>query len=449
MVGFAFHDPGAAAFFGGGLARLGQARWIVAAHGLGSCQYRLKILFLHQNFPGQFKHLAPALAQRGHEVHALLMAQRPGYEWLGVHVHTYFPKRGSAPNIHPWLVDMEAKTIRAEAVLRWALSAKEQGFVPQAVIAHPSWGESLFIKHVWPDTRLGLFYEMFYQAHGQDVHFDPEFSKPELSVDSRLLMKNAVSLIQDGFADAAISPTHWQAATYAPHMREKITVVHDGIDTQQIRPDPQARLVLADGRSWTAQDEVVTFVSRNLEPYRGYHVFMRALPELLRLRPHAQVLLVGADGVSYGAKPPGPDSWKQVFINEVKGQISQADWQRVHFLGRLSYPLFLTMLQISRVHVYLTYPFVLSWSLIEAMSSGCAILASDTAPVREAIIDGQTGRLLPFFEPEAWAQGIHTLLDQPEERARMGALARQHAVAHYDLQTVCLPRQLAWVEALS
>lgn len=179
----------------------------------------MKILFLHQNFPGQFKHLAPALAQRGHEVHALLMAQRPGYEWLGVHVHTYFPKRGSAPNIHPWLVDMEAKTIRAEAVLRWALSAKEQGFVPQAVIAHPSWGESLFIKHVWPDTRLGLFYEMFYQAHGQDVHFDPEFSKPELSVDSRLLMKNAVSLIQDGFADAAISPTHWQAATYAPHMR--------------------------------------------------------------------------------------------------------------------------------------------------------------------------------------------------------------------------------------
>jgi glycosyltransferase involved in cell wall biosynthesis len=175
---------------------------------------------------------------------------------------------------------------------------------------------------------------------------------------------------------------------------------------------------------------------------------MRALPALLRLRPHAQVLIVGADGVSYGAKPPGPDSWKQVFINEVRGKISDADWQRVHFLGRLSYPQFLTMLQISRVHVYLTYPFVLSWSLIEAMSSGCAILASDTAPVREVIIEGKTGRLVPFFDPQAWAQAIHTLLDQPEERARMGALARQHAITHYDLQTVCLPRQLAWVESL-
>lgn len=427
---------------------MGQARWLTSTHGLGSCQSRLKILFLHQNFPGQFKHLAPALAKRGHEVHALLLAQRPGFQWQGVHVHTYFPQRSSTPNIHPWLVDMEAKTIRAEGVLRWALSAKQQGFVPDAVIAHPSWGESLFIKHAWPEVRLGLFYEMFYQSQGQDVQFDPEFAKPELSVDSRLLMKNAVSLLQDTFADAAVSPTHWQAATYASPMRQKITVVHDGIDTQQIRPDPHAHLSLPDGRSWTAQDEVVTFVSRNLEPYRGYHVFMRALPELLACRPKTQVLIVGGDGVSYGAKPPGPDSWKQVFINEVKPHISEANWQRVHFLGRLSYAQFLTMLQISRVHVYLTYPFVLSWSLIEAMSSGCAILASDTAPVREAIIDGQTGRLLPFFEPQAWAQGIHTLLDQPEERARMGALAREHAVAHYDLQTVCLPRQLAWVESL-
>jgi glycosyltransferase involved in cell wall biosynthesis len=162
------------------------------------------------------------------------------------------------------------------------LKAKEQGFVPDVVIAHPSWGESLFIKHVWPQTALGLFYEMFYQAHGQDVHFDPEFSKPEFSVESRLLMKNAIHLIQDSFADAAMSPTHWQAATYPASMQKKITVVHDGIDTQHIRPDAQAKLSLADGRTWTRQDEVLTFVSRNLEPYRGYHVFMRSLPELLR-----------------------------------------------------------------------------------------------------------------------------------------------------------------------
>jgi glycosyltransferase involved in cell wall biosynthesis len=409
----------------------------------------VKVLFLHQNFPGQFKHLAPALAAAGHEVHALLLANKPGMRWQGVQVHTYFPKRSSTPGIHPWIIDIEAKVIRGEAVLQWALAFRQQGFHPDVVIAHPSWGESLFIKQVWPAVRLGLFYEMFYQTQGQDVNFDPEFSKPELSADSRLLVKNAVAVLQHQDVDAAVSPTHWQAQTYAPPMRDKITVVHDGIDTEVIRPNPAARLTLDDGRNWSRDDEVLTFVSRNLEPYRGYHVFMRALPGVLRRRPHAQVLIVGGDGVSYGAKAPEGKTWKQIFIDEVRAQIPDADWQRVHFLGRLAYPQFLTMLQISRVHVYLTYPFVLSWSLIEAMSSGCAILASDTGPVHEAIEDGVTGRLLPFFDVAAWVNGIDRLMNDPDERERLGAAARARAIERYDLRTVCLPRQLAWVQALS
>ena len=232
-------------------------------------------------------------------------------------------------------------------------------------------------------------------------------------------------------------------------MRDKITVVHDGIDTVAIRPDPAARLSLEDGRSWSRDDEVLTFVSRNLEPYRGYHIFMRALPGVLRLRPQAQVLIVGGDSVSYGAKAPEGKTWKQIFIDEVRAQIPDSDWQRVHFLGRLSYPQFLSMLQISRVHVYLTYPFVLSWSLIEAMSSGCAILASDTGPVHEAIQHGVTGRLLPFFDVAAWVQGINRLMNEPAERQRLGEAARARAIERYDLQTVCLPRQLAWVQALA
>jgi len=409
----------------------------------------VKVLFLHQNFPGQFKHLAPALAAVGHDVHALLLANKPGSLWQGVQVHTYFPKRSSTPGIHPWIIDMEAKVIRGEAVLYWALAFRQQGFYPDIVIAHPSWGESLFIKQVWPAARLGLFYEMFYQSQGQDVNFDPEFSKPELSADSRLLVKNAVAVLQHQDVDAAVSPTHWQAQTYAPPMRDKITVVHDGIDTEVIRPNPAARLTLDDGRNWSRDDEVLTFVSRNLEPYRGYHVFMRALPGVLRLRPQAQVLIVGGDGVSYGAKAPEGKTWKQIFIDEVRPQIPDSDWQRVHFLGRLSYPQFLNMLQISRVHVYLTYPFVLSWSLIEAMSSGCAILASDTGPVHEAIEDGVTGRLLPFFDVAAWVNGIDRLMNDPHERERLGAAARARAIERYDLRTVCLPRQLAWVQALS
>ena len=207
-------------------------------------------------------------------------------------------------------------------------------------------------------------------------------------------------------------------------------------------------LRLPDGRTWTRNDEVITFVSRNLEPYRGYHVFMRALPLWLRERPNAQVLLVGGNGVSYGSKPPGNDTWQAVFAREVRDQLAPAEWQRVHFLGRLPYDAFLTLLQISRLHVYLTYPFVLSWSLLEAMASGCTVMASDTAPVREVVQDGKQGVLLPFFDVAAWAQAIVALLDQPEKRAALAAAARAHVVAHYDLKTVCLPRQLAWVEAL-
>ena len=181
----------------------------------------MKILFLHQNFPGQFKHLAPALVALGHEVHGLQLTKNPAFDWQGVKVHTYYPQRGSTPQIHPWVIDIEAKAIRGETVLRWALEMKKRGFSPDVVIAHPSWGESLFIKHVWPATKLGLFYEMYYQADEQDVHFDPEFSKSEICVDSRLLMKNAIQILQNQFADAAISPTHWQAGTYEPEVQKK------------------------------------------------------------------------------------------------------------------------------------------------------------------------------------------------------------------------------------
>jgi glycosyltransferase involved in cell wall biosynthesis len=198
-------------------------------------------------------------------------------------------------------------------------------------------------------------------------------------------------------------------------------------------------------------DEIVTFVNRNLEPYRGYHVFMRALPRLLRERPHARVLIVGGDEVSYGAAPkPGPDgqprTWKQIFLDEVQGEL---DLSRVHFLGRIPYGRFVALLQLSMVHVYLTYPFVLSWSLLEAMSAGCAIVAGDTAPVREAVRDGHTGLLVDFFDGDALVRRVVELIEQPALRAALGQAARAHAVSTYDLQKHCLPGQLAWVQELA
>ena len=417
----------------------------------------MNILFIHQNFPGQFKFLAPALVEQGHQVTAMTMQKTDLQSLQGVRLVHYTTTRGSTPGVHPWISDFETKTIRAEACFKAAMQMKKQGFKPDVIVAHHGWGESLFLKEVWPQAKLGIYCEFYYHPHGADVGFDPEFPAADDGEVCRLRLKNLNNLLHFEVADAGISPTHWQASTFPQPFQSKITVVHDGIDTHAVAPNPAVSMVLklASGQDLvlTKKDEVITFVNRNLEPYRGYHTFMRALPQLLNERPNARVLLVGADDVSYGARPDvakyGASKWKDIFANEVRGQILDADWQRVHFLGHVPYQYFIPMLQLSTVHVYLTYPFVLSWSLLEAMSAGCAIVASDTQPLREAIVHNQTGKLVNFFDSAELARSVSELLDQPEERKRLGTNARAFAQANYDLQAVCLPRQLEWVARLN
>jgi glycosyltransferase involved in cell wall biosynthesis len=416
----------------------------------------MDILFIHQNFPGQFKFLAPALVKQCHSVRAMTMQKTEAMQWQGVQLVNYTSKRSSTQNVHPWVSDFETKTIRAEACFNAALQMKQQGYMPDVIVAHHGWGESLFLKEVWPEAKLGIYCEFFYHQHGADIGFDPEFPAADEGEVCRLRLKNLNNLLHFEVADAGISPTHWQASTFPEPFKNKISVVHDGIDTQAVAPNSAVSLTLkmATGQDLvlTRKDEVITFVNRNLEPYRGYHTFMRALPQLLKERPNARVLLVGADDVSYGARPDaakyGAAKWRDIFANEVRGQISDADWQRVHFLGQVPYQFFIPLLQLSTVHVYLTYPFVLSWSLLEAMSASCAIVASDTQPLREAIVHNETGKLINFFDPTALAQSVCELLNNSEERTRLGANARAFAQASYDLQTVCLPKQLEWVAQL-
>lgn len=409
----------------------------------------MNILFIHQNFPGQFKFLAPALVQQGHTVVAMSMQKNAATEWQGVKLVPYAPVRGTTPNVHPWVSDFETKTIRAEACFMAALKIKNEGFNPDLIVAHHGWGESLFLKEVWPNTKLGIYCEFYYHSSGADVGFDPEFPFMDKGEACRLRLKNLNNLLHFEVADAGISPTQWQASTFPEPFRSKISVVHDGIDTDIVAPNPKVSLSINGNITLTRADEVITFVNRNLEPYRGYHIFMRALPEILKRRPNARVMIVGGDDVSYGARPEGGKKWKDIFIEEVRGQISDADWGRVHFLGNIPYQYFIPLLQLSTVHIYLTYPFVLSWSLLEAMSAGCAIVASDTQPLHEAIRHNDTGRLVNFFSPSALAGDVCALLDDPAERSRLGNNAREFAKAHYDLNRVCLPRQLEWVRGLA
>ena len=395
-------------------------------------------------------HLAPALAALpGVRVAALTLQKGRSGTWKGVRIIRYGLSRGTTRDIHPWVLDVESKVIRAEACFHAALKLREAGFRPDVIIAHPGWGESLFIKEVWPTARLGIYCEFYYHARGADVGFDPEFPVRDPGEACRLKLKNVNNQMHFEIADAGISPTHWQADTFPQPFRASIEVIHDGIDTDRVSPDDSARLRIGERLSLSRDEPVVTFVNRNMEPTRGYHIFMRALPAILRDNPRARVILVGGDGKGYGAMAPDGTSWKDLFVAEVRPAISDADWRRVHFVGKIPHDQFVTLLQVSTVHVYLTYPFVLSWSLLEAMSAGCAIVGSDTAPLHEAIRPDETGHLVNFFDPGAVAERVTALLGDAAERHRLGRNAREFARANYDLARVCLPRQLAWVKRLT
>ncbi len=406
----------------------------------------MKILLIHQNFPGQFKFLAPALVQQGHQVVAMTLQKPTTPLWLGVTLVPYTVQRGTTPGVHPWVSDFETKAVRAEGCFRAALEMKANGFVPDVIVAHHGWGESLFLKDVWPHARLGIYCEFFYHSSGADVGFDPEFPEKDPGSACRLRLKNLNNLLHFEVADAGISPTHWQASTFPSSFRERITVVHDGIDTGVLQPNPGAGLTLNNTISLNRSHPVITFINRNLEPYRGYHIFMRALPDILKQHPQARVLIIGGTDVGYGAAPPKGTTWKDIFFNEVKDDL---DAGRVHFLGRIPYQHYLTVMQLSTVHVYLTYPFVLSWSLLEAMSMGCAIVASDTQPLHEAIEHDKTGKLVDFFDVQGIAHHVTRLLENPDERQQLGENARKAAIEKYDLNRVCLPRQLEWVAHLA
>ena len=407
----------------------------------------MNILFVHQNFPGQFKHLAPALASQGHRVVALHLNPCPPIP--GVELVRYPLVGRPSDQTHRWVKDFEVKTVRAESTWRAALQLKAQGFEPDAIVAHPGWGESLFVKDVWPQTKLGLYCELNYTEKGNDVGFDPEFTSVDPGDSCRLRLKNINNVMHFDVADGAISPTNFQADTYPWPFRGKIKVMHDGIDTKIIAPNESATFQLPSGQKLSRSDEVITFANRNLEPYRGYHVFMRALPSLLKARPRAHVVIVGGEGTSYGRRPPEGKTWKSVFMEEVRPLIDEQDWTRVHFLPNLPHAQFIQFLQISRVHVYLTYPFVASWSLLEAMSAGCAIVGSDTAPVQEFIKDGENGLLTPFFEPETLTEKVIQLLENAPLREKLGQAARRKVQTFYDLEKVCLPRMVRWVDSLS
>jgi glycosyltransferase involved in cell wall biosynthesis len=400
----------------------------------------MKVLFVHQNFPAQFLHLAPALAARGHEVRGLTAERNQRKSAVPVYRYRN-PPEAKVEGVARTFAEMSGRgLIVARAAAQ--MTAKT-GFVPDVVFGHGGWGETLFLREVWPQARHLTYAEFYYGTEGRDSGFDPEFSNLDLMQRIAIAGRKTHLLQAITEADAAISPTEWQASTFPAEARGKISVIHDGVDTARLVPNPAARVVLPDGTMLQPGDEVITFVSRSLEPYRGYHIFMRALPEVLKARPKARVVIVGGEGQSYGGAPREERSWKQIFLDEVAGGL---DMTRVHFLGQVPYLQFVALLQVSMAHAYLSYPFVLSWSMIEAMSMGALVIGSRTPPVEEVIRDGENGRLVDFFDVAGWSRALVAALADSAASTDLRRAARETAVTRYDLAGVCLPRLIDFVE---
>jgi glycosyltransferase involved in cell wall biosynthesis len=401
----------------------------------------MRLLFVHQNFPGQYRHLAAAFAATkdvqvvaiGDHANVAGLPVPPGIERL-----TYSPARPPTKGVHPYLRHVEAAVLRGQAVARKAIELRQRGFVPDLICVHAAWGEGLYLRDVFPASRILGYFEFYYRATGADVGFDPEFAS---TLDDQLRIRTWNMTHESTYfaVDWGLAPTRWQASAFPAEMQQRLSVIHDGVDTRRLVPDATARFTLADGRRLGADDEVVTFVSRGLEPYRGFHVFMRALPELMRRRPQALFVVVGVDRPSYGRPPADAPNWREKLLAEVGDRI---DAGRLHFTGKLAYDDFVALLRVSRAHVYLTYPFVLSWSMLEAMAVGAPVVASATAPVTEVIEHEANGLLFDFFDRDALVAAVCRLLDDACLRRALAAAGRKTVVERYDLATVCLPAQL-------
>lgn len=387
----------------------------------------MDILMLHQNFPGQFRRLAGRLAASGHRVLAMGERHAPGLPGIPM---TRYEIKSEPKAGHRYLNTVTAAAIRGEAVAKALERMAREGGPPDVVLAHPGWGEALYVKDALPNTRLVSLFEFYYQARGADVGFEPG-TEPGLDALATLTSRNLLHLMNLERCDAGVSPTLWQKSVHPARYHDKISVVHEGIDTAAMSPEPGARLTLRDGRVLKPGDPVVTYVARHLEPYRGFHVFMRALPEIQRRNPGALAVIVGGDAVSYGRRPEGAANWREKLLAELGDRL---DLSRVVFTGQLPLAAYRALLRVSAVHVYLSYPFVLSWSALEAMSCGCLLAASSTPPVAEVMRHGENALLFDFFDVQGLAERVTFALSRPGDLVGLRAAARRTVLEGYGVE---------------
>ena len=402
-----------------------------------------KILFVHNNFPGRFEFLLPSLKAAGHDMAAIAQGGQPVD---GIPLLRWRSARGNTPGIFDLALRAETDFMRGRAAADCALKLKQDGFRPDLIIGHPAWGETLFIKEIFPEARQILVGEFYYRSRGGDVGFDAEFERPTMEDNFKVHAKNATMAMAYAEADRIVCPTPFQASVMPPAFRDRAVVIHEGIDIGRIRPIPGAVLRLRGETVLDGTKPVITFINRNFEPMRGFHIMMRALPALLRAVPDVHVLMIGNDkSRGYGIGAPEGTTWRAHLTKEV-GQ--DLDRSRVFFTGTVPHDTMLSALSISRAHIYYTYPFVLSWSLLEAMACECLILGSDTPPLRDVIEPGANGLLHDFFDVQGLSQAMIEACRAPKRFTAIRKAARQTVIERFDQERVCLPAWMSLIDGL-
>lgn len=393
----------------------------------------MNILFLHRAFPGQFQHLIWALNTISN-CNVTFITEDTSIEIPGIQKIIYSLSEKKDLKEDSFLERYDYILAHAKAVAKEAKNLQNKGYRPDIIYGFGPAGLNLFMKDIWPDVPLISYCEWFYNFEGADIGFDGRKYSDEKRYELRC--KNSHLLIDLYSCDLGISPTNWQKKQFPKDFQDKIKVLHDGICTDILKPDKNAKFFVKDKNiELTSQDEVITYATRGMEPYRGFPQFMEAAKKILDKRQNAHIVIAGYDNAFYGPKLQG-ESYKENMLKKL-----EIDMSRVHFVEVLPYDEYIKLLQISSAHIYLTYPFILSWSFLEAMSTGCCIIASNTEPVREVMTDNYNGLLVNFFDVEGLVNKIIYAVDNKEKMQAIRNNARKTVVENYDIKVV-LPKYI-------
>jgi len=405
------------------------------------------ILFLHENYPAQFGVLADRLARKGWDV--VFGTQKKGLEPgslktlpSGVRLVRYARKRDAHKSTHEYLTGTENAILNGQGFARMGVSLAKTGFKPDIVVAHSGWGSGSFAKVVWPDAKFVQYLEWWYSYPPVDTIPGAKSKRPAEDQHARTLVRNLPFMLDFQQADLVIAPTAFQAELAPDFVRSKMIIQHDGVDCELFSPHR------GDAPAFTFEGlpddaPIVTFATRGMEPTRGFPTFMEAASALQKARPDVHIVVAGNTTTHYGGLPAGYESWKDKALED-----HDFDHDRLHFTGLMPKRVYAGLLKRSNAHTYLSVPFVLSWSIIEAMACGAPMIVTDVASIREAVEGPDKARIVPLADAKALEREMAWCLDHPEEARAMGARARERALSVYDAETCHAAFEATYLELM-